>query len=70
MSLSIISIYTILEIHQYLRLSSKLDHYKVPSKSEASVDAASAVLQMKNFILNGRPIKGVVIRSLIDEGRE
>ncbi|MGV8935031.1 MAG: type II toxin-antitoxin system Phd/YefM family antitoxin [Gallionellaceae bacterium] len=42
----------------------------VPSESAASVDAVSAVMQMKNFILNNKPVKGVDIRSLIDEGRE
>jgi antitoxin (DNA-binding transcriptional repressor) of toxin-antitoxin stability system len=41
----------------------------VPAGSSKSNDAVLAVEQMRNLMLSAKPVKGVDVKALIDEGR-
>lgn len=41
----------------------------VPAEGGKEGDAAAAVLQMRQLMIEAKPVKGVDIKALIDEGR-
>lgn len=41
----------------------------VPAEGSKASDAATAVEQMRKLMLDAKPVKGVDIKALIDEGR-
>lgn len=41
----------------------------VPAKGAKAVDSAAAVEQMRQFMLSAKPVKGIDVKALINEGR-